>query len=150
MLKDAFSKVYMKFKLHFYQKAFERLKEREASLTTVETFCMEIIYALGKPTIAEFSRVANISSPNAVYKINNLVKKGYIRKVRSDEDKRESYLCVTEKYLEYYNISNSYLLEVMERMEKRFTKEELKFVERVLEVMSEELMPEVDISNNRD
>jgi len=150
MLKDAFSKVYMKFKLHFYQKAFERLKEREASLTTVETFCMEIIYALGKPTIAEFSRVANISSPNAAYKINNLVKKGYIRKVRSDEDKRESYLCVTEKYLEYYNISNSYLLEVMERMEKRFTKEELKFVERVLEVMSEELMPEVDISNNRD
>ena len=150
MLKDAFSKVYMKFKLHFYQKAFERLKEREASLTTVETFCMEIIYALGKPTIAEFSRVANISSPNAAYKINNLVKKGYIRKVRSDEDKRESYLEVTEKYLEYYNISNSYLLEVMERMEKRFTKEELKFVERVLEVMSEELMPEVDISNNRD
>lgn len=150
MLNDAFSEVYMKFKLHFYQKAFERLKEREASLTTVETFCMEIIYALGKPTVAEFSRVANISSPNAAYKINNLVQKGYIRKVRSDVDKRECYLEVTDKYLEYYNISNSYLTEVMERMEKRFTKEELKFVERVLEVMSEELMPEVDLSHRRD
>ena len=150
MLNDAFSEVYMKCKLHFYQKAFERLKEREASLTTVETFCMEIIYALGKPTVAEFSRVANISSPNAAYKITNLVQKGYIRKVRSDVDKRECYLEVTDKYLEYYNISNSYLTEVMERMEKRFTKEELKFVERVLEVMSEELMPEVDLSHRRD
>ena len=54
MLQDSFSKVYTKFKMHFYQKMFEKLQEREASLTTVETFCMEIIYALDKPTVAQF------------------------------------------------------------------------------------------------
>ena len=81
MLQDSFSKVYTKFKMHFYQKMFEKLQERETSLTTVETFCMEIIYALDKPTVAQFADMANISSPNAAYKINNLVKKGEARQV---------------------------------------------------------------------
>ena len=39
MLKDAFFNVYTKFKLHFYQEIFSRFQDREASLTTVETFC---------------------------------------------------------------------------------------------------------------
>lgn len=46
MLKDAFFDVYNKFKLHFYQEIFQRFQNREASLTTVETFCMEAIQAL--------------------------------------------------------------------------------------------------------
>lgn len=145
MLQDAFSKVYMKFKLHFYKKVFERLQDREASLTTVETFCMEIIYALDKPTVAEFAAIANISSPNAAYKVNNLVKKGYVKKVQSLEDKREYHLEVTEKYLNYYNISYSYMNKVMERIEERFSPEEIDTLIRVLKVMDEELMPEIQI-----
>ena len=55
MLDEAFNCVYTKFKLHFYRSIFGRFQTREASLTTVETFCMEIINALGHPTINEFS-----------------------------------------------------------------------------------------------
>ena len=51
MLKNAFFNVYTKFKLHFYQEIFLRFQNREASLTTVETFCMESILALGSPTV---------------------------------------------------------------------------------------------------
>ena len=47
MLDEAFDRVYTKFKLHFYRSVFSRFQDREASLTTVETFCMEIINALG-------------------------------------------------------------------------------------------------------
>lgn len=143
MLQDSFSKVYTKFKMHFYQKMFEKLQERETSLTTVETFCMEIIYALDKPTVAQFADMANISSPNAAYKINNLVKKGYLKKVQSEEDKREYHLEVTQKYIDYYNISNTYLNTVMCRIEDRFSKEELETMERMLNVISAELMPEI-------
>lgn len=143
MLQDSFSKVYTKFKMHFYQKMFEKLQERETSLTTVETFCMEIIYALDKPTVAQFADMANISSPNAAYKINNLVKKGYLKKVQSEEDKREYHLEVTQKYIDYYNISNTYLKTVMSRIEDRFSKEELETMERMLNVISAELMPEI-------
>ena len=148
-LQEAFTEVYTKFKLHFYQKVFERLMDREATLTTVETFCMEIIYALDRPTVAEFARVADISSPNAAYKINNLVKKGYLKKVRSENDRREYHLVVTEKYLNYYNISYNYMNTVMQRMEERFSEEEREILVRCLRVMSEELMPEVSLKTEK-
>ena len=145
MLRDEFSRVYSKFKLHFYQKVFERIEGRETSLTTVETFCMEIIYAANGPTVNEFAKLANLSSPNAAYKVNNLMKKGYLEKVQSTEDKREYHLYVTQKYLDYYNISYQYLDTVMNRLEGRFTEEEMETVKKVLKVMDEELMPEIPI-----
>ena len=145
MLRDEFSRVYSKFKLHFYQKVFERIEGRETSLTTVETFCMEIIYAANGPTVNEFAKLANLSSPNAAYKVNNLMKKGYLEKIQSTEDKREYHLYVTQKYLDYYNISYQYLNTVLSRLEERFSQEELEVVKRVLKVMDEELMPEIPI-----
>ena len=149
MLQEAFSQVYTKFKLHFYQKAFERLAEREATLTTVETFCMEIIYALDRPTVAEFAKVANISSPNAAYKINSLIKKGYINKVQSELDRREFHLEVTEKYLNYYNISYSYMNTVMQRIEEHFSPEDVATLNRILQVTAGELMPEILLPGDR-
>lgn len=145
MLQESFNNVYTKFKLHFYQKVFEKWQDREASLTTVETFCMEIIYAIKNPTVNEFARIANLSSPNAAYKVNNLIKKGYLRKVQSQTDKREYHLEVTEKYLNYYNISYQYMETVMKRIEERFSEEELKIMEKILNVMDEELMPEIKL-----
>lgn len=143
MLREAFSKVYTKFKLHFYHRVFERLEDREATLTTVETFCMEIIYAMKNPTVNEFAQATHISSPNAAYKINSLVKKGYLNKVQSKEDKREYHLEVTEKYLDYYNISYNYMSVVMDRIQERFTEEEQAQIERFLTIVSEELMTEI-------
>lgn len=145
MLKHAFFNVYTKFKLHFYQEIFRRFQDREASLTTVETFCMETIQALGRPSINEFASFMRISPPNAAYKVNSLIKKGYIRKVQSREDKREYHLEVTQKYIDYYNISTSYMVEVMDRITRRFSPEDCAKLEEMLTIVSRELMPEVEI-----
>lgn len=145
MLKDAFFNVYTKFKLHFYQEIFRRFQDREASLTTVETFCMETIQALGRPSINEFASFMRISPPNAAYKVNSLIKKGYIRKVQSREDKREYHLEVTQKYIDYYNISTSYMVEVMDRITRRFSPEDCAKLEEMLTIVSRELMPEVQL-----
>ncbi|MGN0379906.1 MAG: MarR family winged helix-turn-helix transcriptional regulator [Butyrivibrio sp.] len=144
-LADIFERVYNKFKLYFYRKVFEEWKDRETSLTTVETFCMEIIYSMGNPTINEFAKAANISSPNAAYKVNNLIKKGYLRKVQSQTDKREYHLEVTDKYVDYYSISHNYVEKVVKRVEERFPKEEVDIFRKMLVVMADELMPESDI-----
>ena len=143
MLKDAFFTVYTKFKLHFYQEIFRRFQSREASLTTMETFCVESIQALGSPTVNEFATFMCISTPNAAYKVNSLVEKGYIRKIRSEKDRREYHLEVTQKYLDYYNISTSYIAQVMERIVERFPPEECAKLEEMLEIVSRELMPEI-------
>ena len=144
-LEQAFTEVYTKFKLHFYQEIFRRFQDREASLTTVETFCMESIMALGSPTVNEFATFMRISPPNAAYKVNSLVKKGYVRKVQSQDDCREFHLEPTQKYIDYYNISASYTTEVVARANQRFTPEECSKLEEMLTIVSRELMPEVSI-----
>ena len=145
MLEQAFNEVYTKFKLHFYRSVFGRFQNREASLTTVETFCMEIIMALGEPTVNEFSSFVGISAPNAAYKINNLIQKGYVRKEQSETDKREYHLVVTQKYIDYYNISYGYLSTVMDRIKARFPAEDVAKIEEMLNVISDELMPEIPL-----
>ena len=145
MLRNAFNTVYTKFKLHFYKEIFDRFQTREASLTTVETFCMETILALGRPTVNEFASFMSISSPNAAYKVNSLIKKGYINKVQSTQDRREYHLEVTQKYIDYYNISSKYTDLVMDRICKRFTPEECEKLTEMLDIVSHELMPEVNI-----
>ena len=145
MLEEVFQDVYTKFKLHFYQNVFQRFATREATLTTVESFCMEGIMAMGEPTIAEFSRMMGISTPNAAYKIGSLVKKGYVEKIQSTTDRREYFLRPTQKYIDYYSISYSYLHTVIERVRKRFPAEDCDKMEQMLSVISTELMPELDM-----
>ncbi len=145
MLEESFLDVYTKFKLHFYQEVFSRFQNREASLTAVETFCMEIILALKEPTINEFASFAHISSPNAAYKVNSLIQKGYVEKVQSPHDRREYHLRPTKKYMDYYNISSNYLKEVMDRVLRRFTPEEARQLDRMLRIVGQELMPEVQL-----
>ena len=146
MLEQRFEAVYTKFKLHFYQEVFSRFQNREASLTTVETFAMETILALGSPTINEFATFMRISSPNAAYKINSLIRKWYIEKIKSEHDKREYHLRPTQKYMHYYNISNDYVHTVIERIQKRFTPAECEKLEEMLTVIDQELPPEILLS----
>lgn len=143
MLEKAFFDVYTKFKLKFYQELFQQFGGREASLTAVETFCMESILALGSPTVNEFATFMQISPPNAAYKVNSLIKKGYITKEQSPVDRREYHLNVTQKYMDYYNMSAKYAEKVMKRVSERFSEQECKRLEEMLVIVSRELMPEV-------
>lgn len=143
MLEILFAEVYMKFKLNFYRKIFSRFETREASLTAVETFCVEVIHALDNPTIKEFANFVMISQANAAYKVQSLIKKGYVVKQRSEEDRREFTLSVTDKFFHYYGQSSEYMSEVMKRMRDRFSESELKTLENILGTISNELMPEI-------
>lgn len=145
MLEQTLSEVYTKFKIHFYQEMFKKLNSRETSLTTVELFCVEIIHALKNPTVAEFANFINVSSPNAAYKINSLIQKGYIEKVQSETDRREYHLFVTEKYYNYFNLSQKYVNDVVERTKKHFSPEQVECLDGILNDISHELMPEVQI-----
>ncbi|MEG1774148.1 MAG: MarR family transcriptional regulator, partial [Oscillospiraceae bacterium] len=135
MLEQAFNEVYTKFKLNFYRRIFRRFQDREASLTAVETFCVEAIYALGRPSINELARFLEISAPNATYKVGSLVRKGYIRRVQSTTDKREYYLEVSDKFLTYYGVSYDYLKTVTDRIRTRFSPAEVEQLERMLTIV---------------
>ena len=144
-LEYTFTEVYTKFKLHFYQRVFQRLKSREATLTAVETFSIEIINALGKPTVSEFAQFVDISVANATYKVQSMIRKGYLRKERSEEDKRESHLMVTERFFEYQKLSTNYIGQVIKRIEETCSLQDVEAFKRVLETMSDNLMPEIEL-----
>ena len=145
-LEDTFNSVYVKIKLQFYKRMLQRLASREASLSTVETFSVEVIDALGTPTLSEFAKAAGISVANATYKVQNLIKKGYIKKERSEEDRRESYLYVTERFNAYKKLHTEYINTIVERVESRCSAADVAAFRRVLSTIDEELMPEVVIN----
>ncbi|MBE5861110.1 MAG: MarR family transcriptional regulator [Butyrivibrio sp.] len=147
MLSTAISQIYDKLKLHFYMKVYSRFENREATLTTVESFSMEVIMALDEPTVAEFANAVNISSPNAAHRIKCLIQKGYVEKIRSEEDAREYHLKPTRKYLLYRKINEDYLNIIMERCKERFSPEDFDKLCEMLDIINKELMPEIDIKD---
>lgn len=101
-LGECVSVLYKNLRLSHYRNLFGQLKEKAGSLSATEAFSAEVIYLLNRPTISEFAGFIGISQPNASYKVNSLVTKGYLERVGSDDDRREAHLCVTKKFLDYY------------------------------------------------
>lgn len=145
MLEKNFSDIYTKFKMSLYSKVFNQDIKVEDALSATEVLCVELIYAMDRPTINEFASFAQLSPPNAAYKVGSLVKKGYVRKVQNQEDKREYHLEVTDKYMHTYGVTYDYIGTVMKRIRERFSEDQVRELEEILGVIDEELMPEVPL-----
>ena len=144
MLEKNFTEVYDKFKLQFYRRVFDLVREREGSLSAMEAFSLEVIAMLGRPTVGQFADFLNISQSNATYKVNSLIKKGYLIRQNSQTDRREYHLVLSDKFYHYQNLLASYEQTVMQRIEERFPPEDVQRFDEMLRVVSAELMPECD------
>ena len=136
--------VYDKMKLMSYRGIFDVIREREGSLSAMEAFSLEIINLLGKPTVGEFADFLNISQSNATYKVNCLIKKGYIEKENSSVDRREYHLVLSQKFYDYKSYMNSYETTLIDRIGTRFSEAELETLKKFLETINHELMPECE------
>ena len=146
MLEQSFMEVYDKFKLQFYRKVFELVRERDGSLSAMEAFSLEVIKMLDCPTVGQFADFLNISQSNATYKVNNLIKKGYLERQNSQTDRREYHLVLSDKFYQYENLMSNYEVTVMQRIKERFSAEDVECFDRILQTMAKELMPEIERS----
>ena len=144
MLEKNFVEVYNKFRIQFFRKIFERVKERDGSLSAMEALSLDVIRALDEPTVGQFADFLNISQSNATYKVNSLIKKGYLERRNSESDRREYHLILSDKFYRYLELKTSYEVTVVQRMKDRFTDEDIAKFSEMLTVMSHELMPECD------
>lgn len=144
MLESSFVEVYDKFKLEFFRRIFELVREREGSLSAMEAFSIEVIHALHEPTVGQFAEFLNISQSNATYKVNNLIKKGYLIRQNSETDRREYHLILSDKYYGYTDIMRSYVDTVVGRIRESFSPEEAAQFGHMLDKISKEMMPEAD------
>ena len=134
MLDESFEKIYRAFRLEYYKHFFSVLRERAGSLSAAEISSVEVIYLLNEPTMKEFADYIDISPPNATYKVNNLVAKGYLEKIPG-EDRREVRLQTAGKFNAYYHDNEQALREAMDALAGRFSPEELDAAERVMQAL---------------
>lgn len=144
MLEESFLNVYDKFKLHFYRRVFDLVRERDGSLSAMEAFSLEVIKMLGQPTVGQFAEFLNISQSNATYKVKSLIKKGYLERENSSVDRREYHLVLSEKFYRYAELLSTYELRVMQRIKERFPAGEVERFDAILKIISAELMPECE------
>ena len=130
---------YEQLRLSTYRSMFGLLRERDGSLSATEAYSVDVIYLLREPTIKEFADCLGISQPNATYKVNQLIQKGYVQKIPSLEDRRETHLQVTDRYLRYSERGSQSLAQAMEVLQTRFSTEEMEVFSRVIRALSDEI-----------
>lgn len=135
MLSKEFQSVYNMFKMNFYASMCANSKE----LTMQEAFSLDIIYMLERPTILEYANYMGISQPNATYKVNQMIEKGYLIKTVCEEDKRAFRLQVTDKFLECYRDNDRFIKKTLDDIENIFTQEEVKLLEKMLVTVRESM-----------
>ncbi|MDD5921853.1 MAG: MarR family transcriptional regulator [Eubacteriales bacterium] len=148
MIEKNFGRLYNKMKLQLYTRVLQT-SEGPDPLNPQEVISMEIIAALHRPTVAEFAHFAHLSAPNAAYRVNRLVKKGYLLRKQSEIDKREYHLKPTKRYLERYGSIYSYITVVSDRIRERFSNEDVEKLDKMIHIIESELMPEANASIRR-
>ncbi len=132
MLEKEFEKLYFKFRNNYCKNLFSGVNDDKDSLSPTESYCVEAIFLLNRPTVHQFANYVNISQPNATYRISNLISKGYVRKVLSEDDRREYFLEVTDKFSKNYGMNASFNAQLMSGIREKFTEEEIVLLEKMI------------------
>lgn len=136
MMTEDIEELYKKFRLNHYRSLFGRIRERDGSLSATEAYAVDVIHLLGKPTVTQLADTLGISQPNATYKVNNLVAKGYVIKGTSEDDRRECRLQLGPKFYQYFNESGRFIEDASEKLQKEFSREDLDTFTRILQALT--------------
>lgn len=136
MLEKEFEKLYFKFRNNYCKNLFSEVNEDKESLSPTESYCVEAIFLMNRPTVHQFANYVNISQPNATYRISNLISKGYVRKVLSEDDRREYFLEVTDKFSKNYGMKASFNAQLMRSIREKFSPEEITQLEKLMKKLN--------------
>lgn len=139
MLSESFERFYLLLRAAYYRRIAKEVGAGADALSATECFSLEILLLLDKPTLSEFAAFVGVSLPNASYRVNSLIQKGYLEKVIPAHDRRETQLVVTRKYADFYGLGNPEVKSLIENIETAFTGDEVAqlvdMVERIIALM---------------
>lgn len=134
--KKAVNKFYKKIKLNILKNIFNNM-EGESEVSSLDYFCLECIYLMDCPTISQFAAFMDISSPNATYKVKQLINKGYITKEKSENDGREYRLVPTQKFFDHFENKDDYV--VANELKQNMTKKECKKMDKIMKILNDQI-----------
>ncbi|PLX13222.1 MAG: hypothetical protein C0598_04175 [Marinilabiliales bacterium] len=76
---------------------FEKQKTELENLTAKQLNCIEIIHSMENPTLSELTEKLLITKASASVMLDRLEQNGFIRKVKSDNDRRSAHMHLTKK-----------------------------------------------------
>ena len=136
MLTSQITELYNKLRLMTYRELFGRIREKDGSLSATEAYTVDVIFLLQNPTVTQLAETLGISQPNATYKVNNLVAKGYVVKTASEDDKRECRLQVCDRFYKYYGNLDHFADKAVKDLETEYSPQELDLFARMLRSLS--------------
>ena len=115
-----------------------------SQLTYRSLLYLDLIY--GRPgyyTASSLADALHISKTAVIMKVNELIKKGYIFRKQSTEDKRVYYLYVNQETLPEYTVYQEIGERVAENMCKKYSSQEIELFCRMLSDMDKTYAKEI-------
>ena len=109
--------------------------KQAGKLTISEVFSLYLIDMLDGPTLKVFAETMGISQPNATYKVNTLVEKGYVEKLLSESDRREMHLYTTRKAKKIIQDGEINPESLEQELRAKFTEQELQTAGEVFQTV---------------
>ena len=144
-LRKTMEEIYSHLLIRYYQKLFTQSNKEITNLNAMEISMLEIIYHLQQPTYSELSAFMHISQPNLTYRINNLIKKGYVESIPDEKDKRRYYLTVTSKFLDFYEIDDEYLNQLSRNILEQLSSSEIQVLGKILNITTRVIKKQEEI-----
>lgn len=125
--------LYRQMRLLSYQKMFGAIREKSGSLRATEAFSADVVHLLDSPTLSQFAAFLGVSLPNATYKVNQLVDKGYVRKIVSPDDRREVHLQTCGKFERYFDEQGDRLKRAVARLRRTYSAEQMQLAAQMMQ-----------------
>lgn len=109
-------------------------QELDQPISYKDAMYLNLISVTDRCTASRLAEMASVSKPTVTARINNLEAKGMVRRVRSEDDGRVSYIELGEKMSEAYRWEWEIMEGVVSGLEQRFGREAL---DRFTEMMDE-------------
>ena len=117
--------------LEKYYEISEGIEER-LELSERDFYYLRIIFEAQKMNLTEFSKISKVSKPAGTKIINKYLKKGYVIKEVSEEDKRFSYIQLSDELKNYLEKDQQIANRVYESFLSVLNKNERELLEKLL------------------
>ena len=101
-------------------------ESRFSELTGKQMYYLEAISNLNNPNLGELATELNLSKPSITAIIDKFEEKEFIRKVKSDEDRRVSHIHMAERGKEIEKVHSKIHMRISNIFTSKLTKNELK------------------------
>ena len=106
--------------------------EEKIELSERDLYYLRIIFEAGKLNLTEFSKISKVSNPAGTKIINKYLKKGYVIKEILEEDKRFSYIQLSDEIREHLEKDQQIASKVYENFLSVLNKNEREQLEGLL------------------